>query len=72
VSCRFASLLVVLGGGGGGGGGGGRGVLQFGRWCLLAFYGAYGKKGTMDALRIWRGLSRTFYPRVFIFCIFGH
>jgi hypothetical protein len=43
--------------------------MRFGRWCLFASFGAYGRKGTIGALRTWRGLWRTFYPLVFILCI---
>jgi hypothetical protein len=46
-------------------------VLWSERWCLHASIGVYGRKGTIGALRTWRGLWRTFYPLVFILGIFG-
>jgi hypothetical protein len=41
------------------------------RWCLLAFSGVYGGREIINALRTSRGPRRTFYPLVFILCIFG-
>ena len=59
---QFARLLVVLGG---------VAVLQFGRWCLLAFFGVYGRRETIGPLRTWRGPWKTYYPLVFIHCTYG-
>jgi hypothetical protein len=56
---------------GGGGGGGWGGVLRCGKWCLLAFFGVYGEREIIGALRIWRGPPRTYYYLVFVFCISG-
>jgi hypothetical protein len=38
-------------------------VLWCERWCLCGFFGVYGKKGIIGALRTWRGRWRTFYPQ---------
>ena len=46
-------------------------MLQSRRWCLLAFFGVYGGRKIIGALRAWRGPWRTYYPLVFIFCTFG-
>jgi hypothetical protein len=46
-------------------------VLRSRKWCPCASFGVYGRKGTIGALKIWRGLWRTFYPIVFILRIFG-
>jgi hypothetical protein len=43
-------------------------VLWFGRWCIRVFFGVYGRKGTIGALRTWRGLWRIFYHLVFTLC----
>ena len=61
----FSSCLPVSGLLGGGG------VQRFGRWCLLVFFGVYGGRRIIGALRTWRGPQRTFYLHVFILCIFG-
>jgi len=49
----------------------GQGVLQFGKWCLFAFFGVFGMReilGVLKTLRIpWRILLHNFY----ICCIFG-
>jgi hypothetical protein len=46
---------------------GGGGVPWFGRWCLLAFFGVYGGREIIGALRTLRGPWRTFYPHVFYY-----
>ena len=40
---------------------------QFGRWCLLEFFGVYGQREIIGALKTWRGPRRTFYPHVSYF-----
>jgi len=45
----------------------GQGVLQFGRWCLFAFFCVFGRREILGVLKTWRILLLRFFMR----CIFG-
>jgi hypothetical protein len=49
----------------------GQGVLQFGRWCLFAFFGVFGRREILGVLKTLRIPWRIFLLRFFIRCIFG-
>jgi len=49
----------------------GQGVLQFGRWCLFAFFGVFGRREILGVLKTWRIPWRILLLRFFIRCIFG-
>jgi hypothetical protein len=49
----------------------GQGVLQFGRWCLFAFFGVFGMREILGVLKTWRIPWRILLLRFFIRCIFG-
>jgi len=46
-------------------------VLQFGRWCLFAFFGVFGRREILGVLKTWRILWRILLHRFYICCIFG-
>jgi hypothetical protein len=48
-----------------------QGALQFGRWCLFAFFGVFGRREILGVLKTWRIPWRISLPRFFICCIFG-
>jgi hypothetical protein len=49
----------------------GQGVLQFGRWCLFAFFGVFGMREILGVLKTWKIPWRILLLRFFIRCIFG-
>lgn len=48
-----------------------QGVLQFGRWCLFAFFGVFGRREILGVLKTWRIPWRILLLRFYICCIFG-
>jgi hypothetical protein len=48
----------------------GQGVLQFGRWCLYAFFGVFGRREILGVLKTWRIPWRILLHRFYICCIF--
>jgi hypothetical protein len=49
----------------------GQGVRQFGRWCLFAFFGVFGRREILGVLKTWRIRWRILLHRFYICCIFG-
>jgi len=49
----------------------GQGVLQFGRWCLYAFFGVFGRREILGVLKTWSIPWRILLHRFYICCIFG-
>jgi hypothetical protein len=47
-----------------------QGVLRCEKWRLFASFGAYGGKGAIGALRIWKVPWRRFYPNFTLHCTF--
>jgi hypothetical protein len=48
-----------------------RGVQLCGKWSLIILCGVFGRKGTIDALRILRGLERSFYTSFYLLYTHG-
>jgi hypothetical protein len=48
----------------------GQGVLQFGKWCLYAFFGVFGRREILGVLKTWRIPWRILLHRFYICCIF--
>jgi hypothetical protein len=49
----------------------GQEILQFGRWCLFAFFGVFGRREILGVLKTWRIPWRILLLRFFLCCIFG-
>jgi hypothetical protein len=49
----------------------GQGVLRCEKWCPIAFFGLFGRRGIIGTLRVWRDPWRIFYHLYSILCIFG-
>jgi hypothetical protein len=46
-------------------------VLRYGKWCLCASSGVYGRKEMIDVLKTERGCWEQFYLCSMILCIYG-
>jgi hypothetical protein len=47
----------------------GQGVLQFGKWCLFAFFGVFGRREILGVLKTWRIPCRILLPHFFSYVV---